>query len=302
MKSMGELNRLLTMMEVAVAQLDWRELGGRFDHPGCAPGGATIAALTHGVVEIALSGRFARRCEAGMMVMIPAGLGVRFAAGRGSEAPGLLIGEVRVQLSGAGLLDRIRAPIFADLSGSAVVTACIDELIRMQGQAPRPLGADALASSLMKTCILTLLQDFFGRPGIDLKIVGALADPRLAAVIAAVLERPQGDHSLACMAERAGLSRPTFTRLFAAAMGQSPIEFVTKTRLYYAAELLRTSLAPVKSVAASVGFSSRSHFSRVFSLAYGIDPTGYRQAHGGERPEPVAQSLKRIEASAGRML
>jgi AraC-like DNA-binding protein len=290
------------MMEVAVADLGWRAIEGPIDRPGCAPGCATIAYVTHGPVEVGFSGRAGRLCGPGMMVMIPSGLAACFATGDSGEPTGLLIGEVRVQLSGAGLLDRIRAPIFADLSESAVVAACIDELIRMQEQEPRPLGADALANSLMKTCILTLLQDFFGRPGIDLKIVGALADPRLAAVIAAVLERPQGDHSLVRMAERAGLSRPTFTRLFAAAMGQSPIEFVTKTRLYYAAELLRTSLAPVKSVAASVGFSSRSHFSRAFSLAYGLDPTGYRQAHGGERVEPVAQSLKRIEASAGRAL
>ena len=60
-------------------------------------------------------------------------------------------------------------------------------------------------------------------------------------------------------------------------MGQSPTEFVAKTRLYYAAELLRTSGAPIKSVAVSVGFSSRSHFSHAFRAAYGIDPTAYRQ-------------------------
>ena len=34
---------------------------------------------------------------------------------------------------------------------------------------------------------------------------------------------------------------------------------------------------PVKVIAASVGYASRSHFSHAFSAAYGIDPTAFRR-------------------------
>ena len=290
------------MMEVAVATLVWREVGRDFVHPAAPRGCATIAYVTDGIVGVALPGRGPRACRAGMMMLIPAGLEVTFSVGESEALPRLVIAGAAVGLSGSGLLDRVKAPIFADLSPSPLVEPCIDELVRLADCEPKPLGAEALSNSLMKTCILALLQDFFGRPGIDLKIVAALAEPRLAAVIAAVLERPQDDHSLARMAALSGLGRSTFSRLFGAAMGQSPIEFVTKTRLYYAAELLRVSDLPIKAVAATVGFSSRSHFSRAFSEAYGIDPTRYRQDNAAERPAPIPQSLKTIEATAGRAL
>lgn len=39
---------------------------------------------------------------------------------------------------------------------------------------------------------------------------------------------------------------------------------------------------PVKTVAAKVGYSSRSHLSRAFKGAYGTDPTAYRMKLGKE--------------------
>ncbi len=50
--------------------------------------------------------------------------------------------------------------------------------------------------------------------------------------------------------------------------------------------MLGTTDLPVKVVAVSVGYASRSHFSRSFSAAYGVDPSTYRQvkAEGGVAP------------------
>jgi AraC-like DNA-binding protein len=230
----------------------------------------------------------------GAMTLIPAGMASSFRAGPGDEGCTLVIGQAEVRLSAFGLLKRVKAPIFADLAHSPLVALCMSELVKLSLDDPVALGAGAMANSLMKFCILSLFQDFFGRPGIDLKIISALADPRLAPVIAAVLEQPQAAHTLPAMAAMAGLGRSTFARLFAEAMGQPPTEFVAKTRLYYAAELLRTGNAPVKAVAMSVGFSSRSHFSRAFREAYGADPTAYRQQQTGDPQTPVPQDLKRI--------
>jgi len=40
--------------------------------------------------------------------------------------------------------------------------------------------------------------------------------------------------------------------------------------------LLRSTAMPVKTVAGTVGFASRSHFSRAFRDVYGIDPLNFR--------------------------
>lgn len=300
MRSLAELDRLLAMMEVTVEHAERHCIGPRVEQEPPRAGVVLACYVTAGRTGLVTTRRRPRSCDAGAMIIVPAGLESAFVADPDGAPGQLVISRVGVCVSGAGLLDRVRVPIVADLSASPVVSLAIDELLRLSGEDAQRLGSFALSNSLMKICILAVLRDFFGRPGIDLKIVSALADPRLAAVIAAVLERPHGAHSLASMADDAGLSRSTFSRLFAEAMGQSPMEFVAKTRLYYAAELLRTSKAPIKAVAMQVGFSSRSHFSRAFREAYGTDPTSYRRERTGMSPAPVAQDLREIDRQNAR--
>ena len=72
------------------------------------------------------------------------------------------------------------------------------------------------------------------------------------------------------------MSRSGFSKTFAETFGETPMDFVLRTRLHCAAKLLRISELPVKSIAASAGFASRSHFSRAFKAAYGADPSAYR--------------------------
>lgn len=294
MRSAAELDRLLKMMDVGAARIAHHEPVVRHDEPAAPAGHVVIAYVAAGAVAVTVGDRAARRCGHGWMVLIPASLPSSFRGVEDGEPPGLVIGLAEVRLSGAAMLDRVKVPIFADLRETPLVAPAMAELARLAAAPDAAMPAGALSAALMKTCILILLQDFFRRPGIDLKIIGALADDRLASVIAAVLERPQEPHSLTSMAALAGLSRSTFSRLFDEAMGQPPTEFVAKTRLYHAAEQLRTGGAPVKAVAASVGFSSRSHFSRAFRDAYGLDPTAYRQRHAGPAAAAIPQDLRKI--------
>ena len=72
------------------------------------------------------------------------------------------------------------------------------------------------------------------------------------------------------------MSRSGFALRFAVALGTTPMEFVKRVRLRYAARLLRTTDLPVATVASMVGYSSRTHFSRAFRTAYGRDPQSFR--------------------------
>lgn len=66
-----------------------------------------------------------------------------------------------------------------------------------------------------------------------------------------------------------------------------------KLRRRAAARMLGTCRLAVKTVAASVSYSSRSYFSRVFKAAYGVDPTAVR-AGSAER---IALRRHRAEPS-----
>ena len=91
-----------------------------------------------------------------------------------------------------------------------------------------------------------------------------------------MLDRPAASHTVASLAHRTEMSRSAFARLFSDEMGTSPMAFVGRVRLHRAAELLGSTGLPVGEIATIVGFASRSHFSRAFSAAYGVDPSGFR--------------------------
>jgi transcriptional regulator GlxA family with amidase domain len=69
------------------------------------------------------------------------------------------------------------------------------------------------------------------------------------------------------------------TRLFNRVAQRSPMESLTALRLDRAAELLRTSDKRVTDVCTEVGYSSLSHFVRLFTRRFGLTPGRYaRQA------------------------
>ena len=70
------------------------------------------------------------------------------------------------------------------------------------------------------------------------------------------------------------------------ALGQSPIEFLKSLRLARAAQLLTHTDLPVKSVAARVGYSSRSSFTRAFVAHHRAGPTAFRIAAAHPEPRP----------------
>jgi len=189
----------------------------------------------------------------------------------------MICGHIRANVAGSfGLLDTIRTPLVADLSGNAFVGEAYRAMLREIAEPD--LGSRAVAGALMKACLLLLLRQHFAKAGHGIALLGALRDPRLGRAVSAVLDSPASRHSVAGLASTAGMSRSAFAREFSDTFAISPMAFVAQTRLHHAAGLLKSTRLPVKVIAATIGFSSRSHFSRAFRDGYGVDPTAYRVA------------------------
>lgn len=194
---------------------------------------------------------------------------------------------ITANISGSfGLLDTVRKPLVEDLHELPIVRLSY-ELMLAEIESPG-LGSRALTGALMKTCVLMLLRRHFARSDHETSLLSTLRDPRLGKAAAAVIDKPAARHSVAALASAAGMSRSAFAREFSHAFAMSPMAFVAKTRLHHAAEMLRATNMPVKVIAASIGFSSRSHFSRAFRDAYGADPSAYRRtAIEADAPRPT---------------
>ncbi len=193
-------------------------------------------------------------------------------------------GTVRATFGGTiGLFDHLSEPVVEDLAGGGAepLRAAVETMLA-ELAAPK-VGSRAVAEALLKQGLVLLLRRLLERGGARVPWLTAATDPRLARPVAGMLERPAEPVTLEELAERAGLSRSAFSERFAAAFGQSPMAFLKEVRLRRAAHLLATTDLPIKAVARSVGYASRSYFSRAFRSLYGADPTAFRARRSGGR-------------------
>lgn len=223
-------------------------------------------------------------------VLLDGGL-VQFTAGDGSRDALVVCGTISAAYGGAlGLFEYLREPLVEDVSASNIMRHAFDSLL---GEITAPgIGTQAMAEVLMRQCLILVLREQLTRSNTASPLFAALQDTRLARVISDVLERPAAPHTVDSMAASAGMSRSSFAQRFAEVFDQSPIDFVLRVRMRVGASLLTTTDLPVKIIAKSVGYESRSYFSRAFRAAYGSDPKTFR-AIGGfaeEEPQPIERS------------
>ncbi|MFC3711667.1 helix-turn-helix domain-containing protein [Sphingoaurantiacus capsulatus] len=245
--------------------------------------------------------------ETGMLVLVPAGLrpsisgsaepAVDVLATRGATRLGSLVvldaaggqaGDLRLLVGRLVsnsvelpiVLGDIAAPLLSDLRDDHVASAATTAILKEIGRAQ--VGSAVLVTTLLKACVVISMRQMaahLAKSGVSFL---SPLNPQLATVTAAILARPRQSHCIDSLAKLAGMSRSTFARQFAEAMGSSPMEFVQRVRLRHAAALLDSTAMSIKEIAASSGFASRSHFSRAFRCLHGLDPTRFRS-----RPNPV---------------
>ncbi len=92
-----------------------------------------------------------------------------------------------------------------------------------------------------------------------------------------------GHHDLDSLAAHLGLSPFHALRLFRAALGVTPHQYLVRCRLRDAARRLADDARSVTDIAYDVGFSDLSNFVRTFRRAAGVSPRAFRQASRGQR-------------------
>lgn len=159
---------------------------------------------------------------------------------------------------------------------SAGVTAGIDLCLALVEADHGPDLALAVARNLVL---------FMRRPGGQTQYsaglnVQAAATPRLRQLIADISADPAADLTLPILADRAGMTERTFSRVFVKETGVTPAAFVEVARLDRAKALLETSDWPLARVAERAGFGSLDGLHRAFQKRLGVTPGEYRQRFG----------------------
>jgi AraC-like DNA-binding protein len=299
---------LLNLLEVRVDALALCELG-KTAALQCDPANKVL-------VHFVLAGNGVLHCEnrryllrVGTVVVVPRGL-QKLLAGEGpietihdakqycpledglmrykveSGEPGLVLGCAGLVASldgGTDLFHHLWEPMIEDGIGQAIEPLLT--LIKRELSYPQ-VGTRAFVGALMKQVLIEVFRGQLARESYRSWLWPAMMNPQLARAALAIMSKPEIAHTVASLAATAGMSRSRFSELFGQAFGRSPIEFLQITRLRAARRLLSSSSLPVKSVAAAVGYSSRSHFSRAYQAYYGEAPSRYRTHESS--PEPAA--------------
>jgi len=98
----------------------------------------------------------------------------------------------------------------------------------------------------------------------------------ITAALLYINEHFREEVSLKKYAEIAHLSLGRFSHLFTKKTGVSPHKYVLSLRIEEAKELLMYSSMSISEIAASIGISEPSYFSRIFRKCTGYSPTDYR--------------------------
>ncbi|MCX5380442.1 AraC family transcriptional regulator [Streptomyces sp. NBC_00091] len=153
------------------------------------------------------------------------------------------------------------------------------ELLAAEVAEPR-LGTDAVVPALLDTLLLYILRVWFSEQASQGSATGwaaALNDPPVAAALHVIHRNPAAPWTVAKLADEAGLSRATFARRFRELTGQPPLGYLTWWRMTTAARLLRSSDAPLRSIAEQVGYAAEFAFANAFKRMYGVAPGAYRR-------------------------
>lgn len=295
------LSRLFPTLSVQVHAFAFCEIQSGWQ---LAKNGMPDAILVHYVLAgsgtIAVDGHSPRRFGPNCMVIPPRGMGhsigfagaaqtvtaedarrvlpdglIALTAGDGSRDILLACGAISARYAGAiGLFDRLHDALVEDLSDSDRLRHAFAFMVE---EIARPgLGTQEVTSALMKQCLAILLRLHLREKGAGSPIFEALRDPRLVPAIVAILDAPGAPHTVDGLAALCAMSRSAFAERFSGTFDEGPIEYLQRVRLQLAAKLLTSSPMPIKVIAESVGYASRSYFSHTFKIAYGCDPSAYR--------------------------
>lgn len=107
--------------------------------------------------------------------------------------------------------------------------------------------------------------------------LAALGDANLGPALRAMHQEPAGRWSVASLAARAGMSRSAFALHFKARVGEAPLEYLTRWRMYQATRQLQAGERGIAEIARAVGYESAGAFNRAFQRVYRRTPGSFRK-------------------------
>jgi AraC-like DNA-binding protein len=140
------------------------------------------------------------------------------------------------------------------------------------------LGADLVLKRLADIFLLQVIREHISSKAChQTGWLRALSDPRIGGVLRSMHEKVERPWTVAELASVAGMSRSAFALRFKHLVGETPLEYLTRWRIYKSVLLLREGDKKLADVANAVGYDSEGSFNKTFKRIVGITPGAYRR-------------------------
>ena len=150
------------------------------------------------------------------------------------------------------------------------------EQLRSEFRHPQP-GAALLARYLASALLLQALRLYLTNGSKqESGWLFALSDRRMGLAIQCMHNEPGHAWTLETLARKVGISRSGFASHFREKVGVTPMEYLTRWRMFLAGERLRNSPEGLASISQSLGYESESAFGKAFRRVMGCSPRQYR--------------------------
>jgi AraC-like DNA-binding protein len=153
------------------------------------------------------------------------------------------------------------------------------QLLAME-TAQRGLGSGLIVSRLADIIFVQAVRAYVDTLDAESETgwLAALCDRRIGTALRLVHTDVGSGWTVESLASAAGMSRSAFAQRFKQKVGQSPLDYLTRWRMFRAGHLLRHTDQPLAEVSGSVGYESEAAFNKAFERSTGMAPGAYRRS------------------------
>jgi len=200
--------------------------------------------------------------------------------GGGGPLTTLVAGSFGMSSFGAPLISTILPRLLhlrLEQDRSHAIQSVLDLLAAETAQ--RGIASSCLISRLYESLFVYAIRAYARSSAAPPKgWLAAMSDKHLSRAIQAMHSGLDRSWSVASLAREARMSRSAFALKFRTVLGKTPLEYLTKWRMYKAGAIIRSNNTSFSEVASAVGYGSESSFSRVFRREMGVAPREYRRS------------------------
>lgn len=170
--------------------------------------------------------------------------------------------------------------------GRSEVLQAILQLLNLETETPA-LGSNLVVSRLADVVFVQAIRAYAGS-GADAGWLAAISDRQIGLALKAIHGDPARDWTVDALAKTASMSRSAFAMRFKERIGEAPLAYVTRWRMFRAGCLLRQSKLAVGEISDQVGYQSDAAFNKAFKRSMGTTPAKYRRLGPASEPSVVS--------------